>query len=151
MEYKIVMSAGSPAGGDACSGGGACDIKGDVLFAIYRRIRKCSWNDLKMREFLKAALFYMKRGGMIVSASVSENLRFLYKLNETEGMRILRKGFEKVIEIMRECENLFACSQLKARIEADIDIADEFVKKDNFIVHKLKHKRRWLLCSLRKF
>ena len=84
-------------------------LTGDVLFAIYRRgLRNGNWKELKEQEraFFKAALFYLRRGGKIVSALVLEKLRFLIdKLNETRGMRIFRKGFEKAIEILNACEN----------------------------------------------
>jgi len=58
---------------------------GDVLFAIYRRgLRRGNWKDLKESERAFSCLL-------------------IDKLNETGGMRIW--GFEKAIEILRECEN----------------------------------------------
>ena len=89
----------------------ASAITGDVLFASFRRgLRNGNWKKLKEREraFFKAALFYLRRGGRIVSESVLEKLRFLMeKLNETRGMRIFRRGFERAIGILRACENAF--------------------------------------------
>ena len=89
----------------------ASAITGDVLFASFRRgIRNGNWRNLKEREraFFKAALFYLRRGGRIVSVSVLEKLRLLIdKLNETRGMRIFRRGFERAIGILRACENAF--------------------------------------------
>ena len=84
-------------------------ITGDMLSAIYRRgLRNGNWRKLKASEraLFKAALFYLRRGGRIVSALVLEKLRFLIaKLNETIRMRIFRKGFERAIEILNACEN----------------------------------------------
>jgi len=101
MECEIVMSLVAKASA----------ITGDVLFAIYRRgLRNGNWKKLKEQEraLFKAALFYLRRGGRIVSALVLEKLRSLIdKLNETEGMRIFRRGFERAIGILRECENAF--------------------------------------------
>ena len=81
----------------------------DELFASFRRgLRNGNWKKLKASEraLFKAALFYLKRGGRIVSALVLEKLRLLIdKLNETIGMRIFRRGFEKVLEILNACEN----------------------------------------------
>ena len=83
----------------------------DMLFASFRRgLRNGNWRKLKEREraLYKAALFYLRRGGKIVSESVLEKLRFLMeKLNETRGMRIFRRGFERAIGILRACENAF--------------------------------------------
>ena len=84
-------------------------ITEDELFAVFRRgLRNGNWKKLKASEraFFKAALFYLRRGGRIVSVSVLEKLRFLIaKLNETIRMRIFRKGFERAIEILNACEN----------------------------------------------
>ncbi|MCW7077565.1 MAG: hypothetical protein OCU22_00315 [Canidatus Methanoxibalbensis ujae] len=84
-------------------------LTGDVLFASFRRgLRNGNWKKLKASEraFFKAALFYLRRGGRIVSVSVLEKLRLLIEeLNETRRMRIFRKGFEKAIEILNACEN----------------------------------------------
>jgi len=89
----------------------ASAITGDELFASFRRgLRNGNWRKLKEREraLYKAALFYLRRGGKIVSESVLEKLRFLMeKLNETRGMRIFRRGFERAIGILRACENAF--------------------------------------------
>jgi len=89
----------------------ASAITGDVLFASFRRgLRNGNWKKLKKREraLFKAALFYLRRGGRIVSVSVLEKLRFLIaKLNETGGMRIFRRGFERALGILRACENAF--------------------------------------------
>lgn len=89
----------------------ASAITVDVLFASFRRgLRNGNWKKLKASEraFFKAALFYLRRGGRIVSALVLEKLRFLIeKLNETIGMRIFRRGFERAIGILRACENAF--------------------------------------------
>ena len=89
----------------------ASEITVDVLFGVFRRgLRNGNWKKLKEREraLFKAALFYLRRGGWIVSVSVSEKLRFLIdKLNETIGMRIFRKGFERAVGILRACENAF--------------------------------------------
>jgi len=92
-------------------------LTADVLFASFRRgLRNGNWRKLKVRErvLFKAALFYLRRGGRIVSVSVSEKLRFLIaKLNETIRMRIFRKGFERAIEILNACENFAWSSSLK--------------------------------------
>ena len=89
----------------------ASAITVDVLFAVFRRgLRNGNWKKLKASEraFFKAALCYLRRGGRIVSVSVSEKLRFLIdKLNETIGMRIFRRGFERAIGILKACENAF--------------------------------------------
>ena len=89
----------------------ASAITVDVLFASFRRgLRNGNWKKLRANEraLFKAALFYLRRGGMIVSALVLEKLRFLIaKLNETIGMRIFRRGFERAVGILRECENAF--------------------------------------------
>jgi len=89
----------------------ASAITEDVLFASFRRgLRNGNWKKLHGREraLFKAALCYLRRGGRIVSALVLEKLRFLIaKLNETIGMRIFRRGFERAIGILRECENAF--------------------------------------------
>ena len=89
----------------------ASAITGDVLFAIYRRgLRNGNWRRLRASEraLFKAALFYLRGGGRIVSALVLEKLRFLIeKLNETIGMRIFRRGFERAVGILRACENAF--------------------------------------------
>ena len=81
----------------------------DVLFASFRRgLRNGNWKKLKAgeRALFKAALFYLRRGGRIVSVSVSEKLRFLIaKLNETIRMRIFRRGFERALEILNACKN----------------------------------------------
>ena len=81
----------------------------DVLFASFRRgLRNGNWKKLKAgeRALFKAALFYLRQGGRIVSVSVLEKLRFLIaKLNETIRMRIFRKGFERAIEILNACKN----------------------------------------------
>jgi len=86
-------------------------ITGDMLSAIYRRgLRNGNWKKLKASEraFFKAALFYLRRGGRIASALVLEKLHFLIdKLNETIGMRIFRRGFERAVGILRACENAF--------------------------------------------
>jgi len=83
----------------------------DELFASFRRgLRNGNWKKLKASEraLFKAAFCYLRRGGRIVSALVLEKLRFLIeKLNETEGMRIFRRGFERAIGILRACENAF--------------------------------------------
>ena len=93
------------------SAGAMSTITVDVLFAVFRRgLRNGNWRKLKEREraLYKAALFYLRRGGKIVSESVLEKLRFLMeKLNETRGMRIFRRGFERAIGILRACENAF--------------------------------------------
>ena len=92
-------------------------ITGDMLSAIYRRgLRNGNWRKLKASEraFFKAALFYLRRGGRIVSVSVLEKLRFLIdKLNETIRMRIFRRGFERAIEILSACENFAWYPSLK--------------------------------------
>ena len=89
----------------------ASAITGDVLFAVFRRgLRNGNWRKLKEREraLFKAALCYLRRGGRIVSALVLEKLHSLIdKLNETIGMRIFRRGFERAIGILRACENAF--------------------------------------------
>ena len=89
----------------------ASAITVDVLFASFRRgLRNGNWKKLHGREraLFKAALFYLRRGGRIASALVLEKLRFLMeKLNETEGMRIFRRGFERAVGILRACENAF--------------------------------------------
>ena len=89
----------------------ASAITEDVLFAVFRRgLRNGNWKKLKKREraLFKAALFYLRRGGRIVSALVLEKLCFLIdKLNETIGMRIFRRGFERAIGILRACKNAF--------------------------------------------
>ena len=81
----------------------------DVLFAAFRKgLRNGNWRKLKDKEraFFKVALCYLRRGGRIVSVSVLEKLRLLIeKLNETRGMKIFRKGFEKAIEILNAYEN----------------------------------------------
>ena len=86
-------------------------ITGDMLSAIYRRgLRNGNWRKLKASEraLFKAALFYLRRGGRIASALVLEKLRILIaKLNETIGMRIFRRGFERALGILRACENAF--------------------------------------------
>ena len=101
MECEIVMSLVAKASA----------ITVDVLFASFRRgLRNGNWRKLKASEraFFKAALFYLRRGGRIVSVSVSEKLRFLIaKLNETIRMRIFRRGFARAIGILRACENAF--------------------------------------------
>ena len=83
----------------------------DELFASFRRgLRNGNWRKLKASEraFFKAALFYLRRGGRIVSALVLEKLHSLIdKLNETIGMRIFRRGFERAIGILKACENAF--------------------------------------------
>ena len=89
----------------------------DVLFASFHRgLRNGNWKKLKGREraLFKAALFYLRRGGRIVSVSVLEKLRFLIaKLNETIRMRIFRRGFERAIEILNACENFAWSPSLK--------------------------------------
>ena len=89
----------------------ASAITVDVLFASFRRgLRNGNWRKLKAgeRALFKAALCYLRRGGRIASALVLEKLRFLIaKLNETIGMRLFRRGFERAIGILRECENAF--------------------------------------------
>ena len=89
----------------------ASAITVDELFASFRRgLRNGNWRKLKASEraFFKAALFYLRRGGRIVSALVLEKLHSLIdKLNETIGMRIFRRGFERAIGILRACENAF--------------------------------------------
>jgi len=89
----------------------------DALFASFRRgLRNGNWKKLKEREkaLFKAALCYLRRGGRIVSVSVLEKLRLLIeKLNETRGMRIFRKGFERAIEILNACKNFAWFPSLK--------------------------------------
>jgi len=89
--------------------GGMYALTVDELFASFRRgLRNGNWMKLRASEraFFKAALFYLRRGGRIVSVSVSEKLRFLIdKLNETIRMRIFRRGFERALEILNACKN----------------------------------------------
>ena len=89
----------------------------DELFASFRRgLRNGNWKKLKEKErtFFKVALCYLRQGGRIVSVSVLEKLRLLIeKLNETRGMKIFRKGFEKAIEILNACENFAWYPSLK--------------------------------------
>jgi len=92
-------------------------ITEDELFAVFRRgLRNGNWKKLKAGEkaLFKAALCYLRRGGRIVSVSVSDKLRFLIaKLNETIRMRIFRKGFERALEILNACENFAWSPSLK--------------------------------------
>ena len=89
----------------------------DVLFASFRRgLRNGNWKKLKGREraLFKAALCYLRQGRRIVSALVLEKLHFLIaKLNETIGMRLFRRGFEKALEILNACENFAWYPSLK--------------------------------------
>ena len=97
--------------------GGMYALAVDVLFASFRRgLRNGNWKKLKAgeRAFFKAALFYLRRGGRIVSEFVLEKLRLLIdKLNETIRMRIFRRGFERAIEILNACENFAWYPSLK--------------------------------------
>jgi len=111
MKHEIVMSVG------VMSAGAMYALTVDVLFAVFRRgLRNGNWKKLKASEraLFNAALFYLRRGGRIVSVSVLEKLRFLIaKLNETIRMRIFRKGFERAIEILNTCENFAWSPYLK--------------------------------------
>ena len=88
--------------------GGTCALTGDVLFVSFRGgLRNGNWKKLKERRryFFNAALFYLRRGGRIVSMLVLEKLRLLMeKLNETIGISHLRTLND--LRIMRGDKNV---------------------------------------------
>jgi hypothetical protein len=78
------------------------------LLASFRKgLRNGNWrkrNSLD-KALYRASLWYAKRRGSIVNASLVEKpLGLVERLKETKGMRIFERGFKKAVEMLRKCE-----------------------------------------------
>ena len=78
------------------------------LFTNFKKgVRNGNWKRLRFvdKALYRAAMWYVKHGGSIVSEMLAENLSALVeRLKETKGMRIFRRGFRKAIEILDKGE-----------------------------------------------
>jgi len=80
----------------------------EELFTGFRKgIRNGNWKRLRFldKALYRAAMWYVKRGGSIVNEMLAEKLSLLVeRLKETKGMRILKRGFEKALEMLNKSE-----------------------------------------------
>ena len=80
----------------------------DELFANFKKgMRNGNWKRLRFvdKALYRAAMWYLKHCGSIVNEMLVENLSALVeRLKETNGMRILKRGFEKALEMLDKGE-----------------------------------------------
>jgi len=80
----------------------------DDLAAVLRKgLRNGNWRKLRFldKALFRAAIAYAKHGRSIVNGLLVEKLLELAaRLNETKGMRIFKKGFEKAVEMLGKGE-----------------------------------------------
>ena len=79
----------------------------ELLMSFKKGLRNGNWRKLNLLDnaLYRAALWYSKRCGSIMSKSLVEKLlAFVEKLKETKGTRIFNRGFKKAVEILSKGE-----------------------------------------------
>ena len=80
----------------------------EELLAHFRKgVRNGNFRRLHFVEsaFYRAAMWYARHHDGIVNGLLVEKLwGLIERLRETKGMRIFKRGFEKAVEILKECE-----------------------------------------------
>jgi len=80
----------------------------EELFANFKKgMRNGNWKRLRFldKALYRAAMRYLKHCGSIVNKRLVEKLSPLVeRLKETKGMRILKRGFEKALEMLDKGE-----------------------------------------------
>ena len=79
----------------------------ELLASFKKGLRNGNWKKLNFLDKIlyRASLWYAKRRGCIVNASLVEKLLALVgRLKETKGMRIFKRGFKKAVEMLRKGE-----------------------------------------------
>ncbi|MCK4732852.1 MAG: hypothetical protein KAT65_10395 [Methanophagales archaeon] len=78
------------------------------LNATFRKgLRNGNWRRLKFldKALIRAAMEYVKHRGSIVNTLLVEKLLgLIVRLNETNGERIFKRGFEKAVEMLERGE-----------------------------------------------
>lgn len=78
------------------------------LFTNFKKgQRNGNWRRLRFldKALYRAAMWYAKHGGSIVNGLlVKKLLKLLEKLNETKGMRIFKRGYEKAVAMLQQGE-----------------------------------------------
>ena len=79
----------------------------ELLTCFKKGLRNGNWRRLSRLEkaLYMASLWYVKSRGSIVNATLVEKLLTLLKrLKETKGMRIIKRGSEKAVELFNKYE-----------------------------------------------
>ena len=79
----------------------------ELFTDLKKGMRNGNWKRLRFvdKALYRAAMWYVKRGGSIVGKMLVEKLSLLVeRLKETKGMRILKRGFEKALEMLENGE-----------------------------------------------
>ena len=77
------------------------------MASFRKSLRNGNWRYLNPldKALYRASLWYAKRRGSIVNASLVEKLLGLVeRLKETKGMKIFRRGFKKAVEMLEKGE-----------------------------------------------